>query len=158
MVDVNEPHAWLKGECIELVAASDNVVRGGLTPKHKDIGTFLDMMGYETKSYIPYMGEKTDLGFASHVVYNSGHKEFKLNRYYFHESEEVNDENTITFSEDHSAIVFISKGKGTIVDTNDSIEHSVGYLDSFYCLPGRIFKIKKLTNEDFEVYIATIAD
>ena len=70
VVDVNEPHAWLKGECIELVAASDNVVRGGLTPKYKDIGTFLDMLGYETKSYIPYMGERNDLGFATHVVYN----------------------------------------------------------------------------------------
>ena len=69
VIDVNEPHAWLKGECIELVAASDNVVRGGLTPKYKDIGTFLDMLGYETKSYIPYMGERSDLGFATHVVY-----------------------------------------------------------------------------------------
>jgi mannose-6-phosphate isomerase len=158
VVDVNEPHAWLLGECIELVAASDNVVRGGLTPKYKDIGTFLDMLGYDTKSYIPYMGERNDLGFATQVVYNSGHKEFKLNRLYFHESDDVNDENVITFSEDDSAILFVSKGKGKIVDTKDSTERCVDYLDSFYCLPGRSFNIRKAGNEDFEVYIATTAD
>ena len=29
----NEPHAYLRGECVECMATSDNVVRAGLTPK-----------------------------------------------------------------------------------------------------------------------------
>ena len=96
--------------------------------------------------------------FINQNSYNSGHKEFKLNRFYFHEGGEVNDEDVITFSEDHSAILFVSKGKGKIVDTNNSTEHTVEFLDSFYCLPGNTFKIRRSTNEDFEIYIATIAD
>ena len=31
------PHAYLEGCCIELMANSDNVLRGGLTPKHIDV-------------------------------------------------------------------------------------------------------------------------
>ncbi|KAI8362583.1 mannose-6-phosphate isomerase, partial [Mortierella sp. GBAus27b] len=33
----NEPHAYLSGDCVECMAASDNVVRAGLTPKFKDV-------------------------------------------------------------------------------------------------------------------------
>ena len=31
------PHAYLEGQNIELMANSDNVLRGGLTPKHIDV-------------------------------------------------------------------------------------------------------------------------
>lgn len=36
----NVPHAYLHGDAIEIMAASDNVVRIGLTPKPKDTETF----------------------------------------------------------------------------------------------------------------------
>jgi mannose-6-phosphate isomerase len=42
----DEPHAYLSGECVECMAISDNVVRAGLTLKHKDVDTLLDMMTY----------------------------------------------------------------------------------------------------------------
>ena len=35
--DAGIPHAYLEGTCIELMANSDNVLRGGLTPKHIDV-------------------------------------------------------------------------------------------------------------------------
>jgi mannose-6-phosphate isomerase len=35
------PHAYLKGEIIEVMATSDNVIRIGLTPKFKDVQTML---------------------------------------------------------------------------------------------------------------------
>lgn len=31
------PHAYMEGHCVELMANSDNVLRGGLTPKHIDV-------------------------------------------------------------------------------------------------------------------------
>lgn len=40
------PHAYIKGNIIECMANSDNVVRAGLTPKYKDIDTLLEMMEY----------------------------------------------------------------------------------------------------------------
>ncbi|CAK7344331.1 unnamed protein product [Dovyalis caffra] len=43
----NVPHAYLYGECIECMATSDNVVRAGLTPKHRDIQTLCSMLTYK---------------------------------------------------------------------------------------------------------------
>ncbi len=42
-------HAYLKGVGIELMANSDNVVRGGLTPKHVDIGELLRVLRFEAE-------------------------------------------------------------------------------------------------------------
>ncbi|KAJ3044617.1 Mannose-6-phosphate isomerase [Rhizophlyctis rosea] len=42
----NEPHAYLSGDCVECMAASDNVVRSGLTPKFKDVSTLVRMLTY----------------------------------------------------------------------------------------------------------------
>jgi mannose-6-phosphate isomerase len=38
------PHAYLDGLGVELMAASDNVLRGGLTPKHIDVAELLDVL------------------------------------------------------------------------------------------------------------------
>ena len=40
------PHAYLRGQNIELMACSDNVIRGGLTPKHVDIEQLLKIIDY----------------------------------------------------------------------------------------------------------------
>lgn len=42
----NEPHAYLEGEIMECMAASDNVVRAGLTPKARDVQVLVDMLTY----------------------------------------------------------------------------------------------------------------
>ncbi|CAN4079964.1 unnamed protein product [Withania somnifera] len=42
----NEPHAYVYGECVECMATSDNVVRAGLTPKHRDVRTLCSMLTY----------------------------------------------------------------------------------------------------------------
>ena len=44
----NEPHAYLKGSCIECMATSDNVVRAGLTPKHRDVNVLCSMLTYNS--------------------------------------------------------------------------------------------------------------
>ncbi|KAM4123806.1 hypothetical protein ACB094_01G184400 [Castanea mollissima] len=43
----DEPHAYVSGECIECMATSDNVVRAGLTPKHRDVKTLCSMLTYK---------------------------------------------------------------------------------------------------------------
>lgn len=68
----NEPHAYLFGECVEVMATSDNVVRAGLTPKFRDVDVLCDMLTYElgaptilagdvidacTKRYVPPFDE-----------------------------------------------------------------------------------------------------
>lgn len=44
----SEPHAYISGEGVEIMACSDNVVRAGLTPKWKDVGTLVEMLKYST--------------------------------------------------------------------------------------------------------------
>ena len=41
------PHAYVKGNIVECMANSDNVVRVGLTPKFKDVDTLVDILTYE---------------------------------------------------------------------------------------------------------------
>ncbi|CAG9833930.1 unnamed protein product [Diabrotica balteata] len=43
----NEPHAYIYGDCIEIMASSDNVVRAGLTPKFVDVETLVSMLEYK---------------------------------------------------------------------------------------------------------------
>ena len=47
-IGANEPHAYIKGEILECMACSDNVVRAGLTPKLKDIDTLVKMLTYKS--------------------------------------------------------------------------------------------------------------
>jgi len=46
----NDPHAYLSGECVECMAASDNVVRAGLTPKLRDTQVLIDMLTYQART------------------------------------------------------------------------------------------------------------
>jgi mannose-6-phosphate isomerase len=39
VISPDEPHAYISGELMEAMVNSDNVVRGGLTPKLKDTNT-----------------------------------------------------------------------------------------------------------------------
>ena len=42
-------HAYLDGVGIELMANSDNVLRGGLTPKHVDVKELLNVLNFEER-------------------------------------------------------------------------------------------------------------
>lgn len=67
------PHAYLKGNIIECMANSDNVVRAGLTPKYKDVKTLLEMLELDlSKTVVDYLET------AEFVEYHTPAKEFKL--------------------------------------------------------------------------------
>ncbi|KAM0420934.1 hypothetical protein ACHAPT_011324 [Fusarium lateritium] len=48
-------HAYISGDIMECMAASDNVVRAGFTPKFKDVSTLVDMLTY---NYAPIEEQK----------------------------------------------------------------------------------------------------
>ncbi|PTB41184.1 hypothetical protein M441DRAFT_140440 [Trichoderma asperellum CBS 433.97] len=67
-------HAYVSGDIIECMAASDNVVRAGLTPKFKDVSTLVDMLTY---NYAPIDEQKmnpTEYPYATlnRTAYSSG--------------------------------------------------------------------------------------
>ena len=53
-------HAYLGGLGIELMAPSDNVLRGGLTPKHVDVPELLSVLDFDTLP-VPYL-RATEVG------------------------------------------------------------------------------------------------
>jgi len=73
----NEPHAYLKGDIVEIMAASDNVVRAGLTPKFRDTQVLCDMLTYKQGTPEVMQGEETENGV---VVYRPPFPEFELHR------------------------------------------------------------------------------
>ena len=48
----DEPHAYIQGELIEVMVNSDNVVRGGLTPKYKDTQTLVEVSLFHLFKFI----------------------------------------------------------------------------------------------------------
>lgn len=45
--DAGVPHAYLEGQNVEIMANSDNVLRGGLTPKHIDVPELIKHVRFE---------------------------------------------------------------------------------------------------------------
>jgi mannose-6-phosphate isomerase len=45
--DAGVPHAYLEGQNVEIMANSDNVLRGGLTSKHIDVGELIKHVRFE---------------------------------------------------------------------------------------------------------------
>ncbi|MDJ0337559.1 mannose-6-phosphate isomerase, class I [Cryobacterium sp. PH31-O1] len=68
-------HAYLSGLGVELMAASDNVVRGGLTPKHVDIDELLAVLDF-TPQHAPYLAPV--VGAPGVSLYRPGVTEFEL--------------------------------------------------------------------------------
>ncbi|CAG9862507.1 unnamed protein product [Phyllotreta striolata] len=59
----NEVHAYLYGDCVEIMASSDNVVRAGLTSKFVDVDTLCSMVNYkgenqEAKIFKPFIEDQ----------------------------------------------------------------------------------------------------
>ncbi len=70
-----ELHAYLDGVVIELMANSDNVLRGGLTPKHVDVPELLKILNFEERNIEILESLKTG---DCEGVYASSAREFVL--------------------------------------------------------------------------------
>lgn len=74
-LDAGELHAYLEGLGIELMANSDNVLRGGLTPKHVDVPELLRVLNFEDQD-ITLLTPETAV--ANEMIYPSPAAEFVL--------------------------------------------------------------------------------
>lgn len=109
------PHAYLKGLGMELMANSDNVVRGGLTPKHVDVAELLSIVDFERsglKVIEPQLVNPQTQRYATPA------SEFELTR--------------VTLSGEPSLfgsgpqIAFVDEGSVRLGDANASLELSKG--------------------------------
>ena len=94
-------HAYLCGLGIELMAASDNVLRGGLTPKHVDVPELLSVLDFSA-SPVPYLRPRA-VGNAA-KIFQPPVRDFQLT--------EINGDGSVEISS--AAIVLCTSGDFTI--------------------------------------------
>lgn len=76
--DAGVPHAYMEGQNIELMANSDNVLRGGLTPKHVDVPELLKHVVFEETVPDVLAGEAQPDGVER--IYKSPAPDFELSK------------------------------------------------------------------------------
>lgn len=116
----NEPHAYLRGECIECMALSDNVVRAGLTPKFRDVDTLCSMLTYNTYKGTEVFTKPAQISKFS-VEYKAPVTEFSVTKTQFKnmgEWEQV--------KRPSESIILCLEGEMTIKGPSDTIKCTVG--------------------------------
>lgn len=71
-------HAYLHGTAVEIMANSDNVLRGGLTPKHVDVPELLRVLDFESVDVPVLHAAATDR--VGEAAYETPAPEFRLSR------------------------------------------------------------------------------
>ena len=118
-------HAYLEGVGVELMAASDNVLRGGLTPKHVDVAELLDVLEF-SPSPVPYLPPETPT--AGIEVFRPDVPDFVLVRVAL-----GGGTRTASYRIDGPAIAIGTAGQLTVVGRRQ--EASVARGQSFYITP-----------------------
>jgi mannose-6-phosphate isomerase len=75
--DAGLPHAYLEGQNVEIMANSDNVLRGGLTPKHVNVPELLKHVRFEA-TYPRIIREDNTPGHI--VIYKTPAPDFELSK------------------------------------------------------------------------------
>jgi mannose-6-phosphate isomerase len=75
-------HAYLSGVGVEIMANSDNVLRGGLTPKHVDVAELMSVLRFDTPTIAPVAvtAEATNPEESGEAHYATPIDEFALSR------------------------------------------------------------------------------
>jgi mannose-6-phosphate isomerase len=143
--DAGLPHAYLEGQNVELMANSDNVLRGGLTPKHIDVHELLKQVKFEET--IPHIiHEKKE---AEHIVfYSTPAPDFKLSKIELGKNESIS-------LHAASAEIFITlQGAVQIKENEETFSCSKG--EAFICFDKAEFNL--FTIEGAVVYKASVPD
>lgn len=114
LLHAGQLHAYLEGLGIELMANSDNVLRGGLTPKHVDVPELLDVLNFAEKT-IDVVTPGPDGTYPSDVA------EFRLSVI------EVNGGAPFVSADDRSVEIWIcTAGEAELTCAGDELEVSKG--------------------------------
>ncbi len=142
--DAGLPHAYLEGQNVEIMANSDNVLRGGLTPKHVDVAELLKHVRFEA-THPRIIAE--DYGPGRIAVFHTPAPDFELSKLSLLQGESV----TIRA---HSIEVFIVlEGKIGVIELEaQPFGRKVG--EAFVAFHQAKFELK--AQEDAVVYRASV--
>ncbi len=111
------PHAYLSGNIVECMTNSDNVIRLGLTPKHKDFNAMLQVLNFEP--YEPLIMTPSQ---GSHTAYRVPCKAFEIHRWILKPHTEIPIQRP-----ESPEILFVIQGRGEIVWNTKEITSSIPY-------------------------------
>ncbi|NME66683.1 mannose-6-phosphate isomerase, class I [Flammeovirga aprica] len=111
--DAGLPHAYLEGQNMELMANSDNVLRGGLTPKHVDVPELLKHVTFDETHPDVMDGELQADGLER--IYKSPAPDFELSRISLKEGD------TYMHTAKTAQIIIVSEGEATITEGDDTL-------------------------------------
>jgi len=137
-------HSYIYGLGMELMADSDNVLRGGLTPKHVDSTELLEILNFS--EYIPEI-LKIPESAPSWYSYPSPAPEFTL-------SVMRGEGNLISYPETGSSIVFITQGSAVITEPESGTEMIVSKGESVYIPAGENRRV--IVSGNFTAYAASV--
>ncbi|MEQ1677226.1 MAG: mannose-6-phosphate isomerase, class I [Chitinophagaceae bacterium] len=120
------PHAYLEGQCVEIMANSDNVLRGGLTTKHIDIKELMKYIKCEATYPAILEGEKT----GDEKKYQVPVPDFKLSVFELEAGE------TVPFTPGGVEILLLMEGKVEADDDDTTVKLQAGN-PSAVVFPGR---------------------
>ena len=125
--DAGVPHAYLEGQNVELMANSDNVLRGGLTPKHIDVPELIKNIKFEYIEPVIIEGTKPCMGES---VYPAPTQDFGI------ASIRLDGSNGYSH-EAHSLEIFLVVEGGCVVNNQMSIKTG----EAFVVFPGNKLNI-----------------
>jgi len=108
------PHAYIKGNIIECMANSDNVIRAGLTPKYKDLETLTKMLSLNSDETMVKKVEDHEK-----IRYRTSAKEFEIQKLKL-------DKKFITKNNDEMSIIFLTDGEIEIATSNKNEKYARG--------------------------------
>ena len=115
--DAGVPHAYLEGYDVELMASSDNVLRGGLTPKHVDVQELLKHVKCEPTYPDILQGEAIS---NNEKVYPTPAPDFRLGVFELAAGE------IISFTPTGTEILLLTEGIAELDDDNIAIRLEPG--------------------------------
>ncbi len=127
------PHAYLEGQNVELMANSDNVLRGGLTPKHIDVPELMKHTSFEP--VIPNVMQGDDLGNCE-KLYPCPVPDFGIKKISLHNNSHESVANSLE--------IIIAIEGGAVVNSSRNTVIKQG--EAIVFLPGEEYKIESSGN------------
>jgi mannose-6-phosphate isomerase len=141
--DAGVPHAYLEGQNVEIMANSDNVLRGGLTSKHIDVNELLKHTRFEATKYRILKGGGTGL----EKTYKTKAPDFELSCF------SLEPPKFATFTSHAAEILLLTDGKVDIICGKDTLRLEAGKPSAFI-FPDQLVKLVPLENAT--VFRATV--
>jgi mannose-6-phosphate isomerase len=142
--DAGLPHAYLEGQNVEIMANSDNVLRGGLTPKHVDVPELLKHVRFEA-THPRILPE--DYGPGRIAVFKTPAPDFELSKISLLKGE------LLTIKARSAEIFIVMEGRMGVVEAGaEPFSRKTG--DAFIAFCGAKFELN--AQEDSIVYRASV--